>query len=243
MLGLALSLNVLGVNAVIGACLQTLGNILGSPNTFNYENMSRRQSEYGVNLHNVQPLPSTPEGDGWSQPQQQPQQQLLEQLQYLLQQILQLIQVQQTPQQQIGLQQPSQSTHMPSLDYGIKTSNLLDDNTGKLAENKRLAQSSKPIEKRNLVATGTNVRPGAKKTEVAYDIIEGNEVVEAIVDMRGIRKHKDIITSVYNGNQLIISSPAKTYNVEIMLPSRVVSEPVEKIYKNGILTLKFEKLK
>jgi HSP20 family molecular chaperone IbpA len=249
MLSLALSLNVLGVKGTIGACLQTLDDILGSSNTFNNENMSGRQLGYQVDRHDTQLLPSTPDGDGWSQPQPQPQpqQQLLGQLQDLLQQILQLVQVQQPLQQpQIGLQQPSQSTQqplqMPSLDYGINTSNLLDDNTGKLAENKRLAQSPKPIKKRNVVVTGTNARPGAKKTEVAYDIIEGNGVVEAIVDMRGIRKQKNIITSVYNGNQLIISNPAKTYNMEITLPTRVVSEPVDKIYKNGILTLKFEKL-
>jgi HSP20 family molecular chaperone IbpA len=123
---------------------------------------------------------------------------------------------------------------------------VLDDNTdskNKLTDNQKLAQSSNPIRKPSLVIPGTRVRPKPRKTkEITFDITEGNEFIEAIVDMRGIRKQKDIIINVYNDNQLIISNPAKTYNVEIMLPSKVLSEPVNKIYKNGILTLKFEKL-
>jgi HSP20 family molecular chaperone IbpA len=123
---------------------------------------------------------------------------------------------------------------------------VLDDNTdskNKLTDNQKLAQSSNPIRKPNLVIPGTKVHPKPRKTkEITFDITEGNEFIETIVDMRGIRKQKDIIINVYNDNQLIISDPAKTYNVEIMLPSKVVSEPVNKIYKNGILTLKFEKL-
>jgi HSP20 family molecular chaperone IbpA len=123
---------------------------------------------------------------------------------------------------------------------------VLDDNTdskNKLTDNQKLAQSSNPIRKPSLVIPGTKVHPKPRKTkEITFDITEGNEFIETIVDMRGIRKQKDIIINVYNYNQLIISDPAKTYNVEIMLPSKVVSEPVNKIYKNGILTLKFEKL-
>jgi HSP20 family molecular chaperone IbpA len=123
---------------------------------------------------------------------------------------------------------------------------VLDDNTdskNKLTDNQKLAQSSNPIRKPSLVIPGTKVHPKPRKTkEITFDITEGNEFIETIVDMRGIRKQKDIIINVYNDNQLIISDPAKTYNVEIMLPSKVVSEPVNKIYKNGILTLKFEKL-
>jgi HSP20 family molecular chaperone IbpA len=123
---------------------------------------------------------------------------------------------------------------------------VLDDNTdskNKLTDNQKLAQSSNPRRKPSLVIPGTKVHPKPRKTkEITFDITEGNEFIETIVDMRGIRKQKDIIINVYNYNQLIISDPAKTYNVEIMLPSKVVSEPVNKIYKNGILTLKFEKL-
>jgi HSP20 family molecular chaperone IbpA len=123
---------------------------------------------------------------------------------------------------------------------------VLDDNTdskNKLTDNQKLAQSSNPIRKPSLVIPGTKVHPKPRKTkEITFDITEGNEFIETIVDMRGIRKQKDIIINVYNYNQLIISDPAKTYNVEIMLPSKVVSEPVNKVYKNGILTLKFEKL-
>jgi HSP20 family molecular chaperone IbpA len=239
------SLNVLGINVggIIGACLQTLDNVLAPQNTFNNKNMITRQSEYQVSLHNVQQQPSTME-DQYSG-LQQPQQQLLEQLQPLLQQILQLTQIQQILQQL--LQQPSQLTQIqPSFNYGINTTSVLDDNTdskNKLTDNQKLAQSSNPIRKPSLVIPGTKVHPKPRKTkEITFDITEGNEFIETIVDMRGIRKQKDIIINVYNYNQLIISDPAKTYNVEIMLPSKVVSEPVNKIYKNGILTLKFEKL-
>jgi HSP20 family molecular chaperone IbpA len=248
------SLNVLGINVggIIGACLQTLDNVLAPQNTFNNKNMITRQSEYQVSLHNVQQQPSTME-DQHSR-LQQPQQQLLQQLQPLLQQLLQLTQLQQLLQQlqpllqqqsQLIQQQPLQQLLQPSFNYGINTTSVLDDNTdskNKLTDN-QFAQSSNPIKKPSLVIQGTNARPKPRKTkEVTFDITEGNEFIEAIVDMRGIRKQKDIIINVYNDNQLIISDPAKTYNVEIMLPSKVVSEPVNKIYKNGILTLKFEKL-
>jgi HSP20 family molecular chaperone IbpA len=239
------SLNVLGINVggIIGACLHTLDNVLATQNTFNNKNMITRQSEYQASLYNVQQQPSTME-DQYSG-LQQPQQQLLEQLQPLLQQILQLTQIQQILQQL--LQQPSQLTQIqPSFNYGINTTSVLDDNTdskNKLTDNQKLAQSSNLIRKPSLVMPGTKVHPKPRKTkEITFDITEGNEFIEAIVDMRGIRKQKDIIINVYNYNQLIISDPAKTYNVEIMLPSKVVSEPVNKIYKNGILTLKFEKL-
>jgi HSP20 family molecular chaperone IbpA len=239
------SLNVLGINVggIIGACLHTLDNVLATQNTFNNKNMITRQSEYQASLYNVQQQPSTME-DQYSG-LQQPQQQLLEQLQPLLQQILQLTQIQQILQQL--LQQPSQLTQIqPSFNYGINTTSVLDDNTdskNKLTDNQKLAQSSNPIRKPSLVIPGTKVHPKPRKTkEITFDITEGNEFIETIVDMRGIRKQKDIIINVYNYNQLIISDPAKTYNVEIMLPSKVVSEPVNKIYKNGILTLKFEKL-
>jgi HSP20 family molecular chaperone IbpA len=239
------SLNVLGINVggIIGACLQTLDNVLAPQNTFNNKNMITRQSEYQASLYNVQQQPSTME-DQYSG-LQQPQQQLLEQLQPLLQQILQLTQIQQILQQL--LQQPSQLTQIqPSFNYGINTTSVLDDNTdskNKLTDNQKLAQSSNPRRKPSLVIPGTKVHPKPRKTkEITFDITEGNEFIETIVDMRGIRKQKDIIINVYNYNQLIISDPAKTYNVEIMLPSKVVSEPVNKIYKNGILTLKFEKL-
>ena len=245
------SLNVLGINVggIIGACLQTLDNVLAPQNTFNNKNMITRQSEYQVSLHNVQQQPSTIEDQysGLQQPQQ-PQQQMLDQLQPLLQQILQLTQIQQILQQlEPLLQQPSQLTQIqPSFNYGINTTSVLDDNTdskNKLTDNQKLAQSSNPIRKPSLVIPGTKVHPKPRKTkEITFDITEGNEFIETIVDMRGIRKQKDIIINVYNYNQLIISDPAKTYNVEIMLPSKVVSEPVNKIYKNGILTLKFEKL-
>ena len=245
------SLNVLGINVggIIGACLQTLDNVLAPQNTFNNKNMITRQSEYQVSLHNVQQQPSTME-DQYSglQQTQQPQQQLLDQLQPLLQQILQLTQIQQILQQlEPLLQQPLQLTQIqPSFNYGINTTSVLDDNTdskNKLTDNQKLAQSSNPIRKPSLVIPGTKVHPKRRKTkEITFDITEGNEFIETIVDMRGIRKQKDIIINVYNDNQLIISDPAKTYNVEIMLPSKVVSEPVNKIYKNGILTLKFEKL-
>jgi HSP20 family molecular chaperone IbpA len=239
------SLNVLGINVggIIGACLHTLDNVLATQNTFNNKNMITRQSEYQASLYNVQQQPSTME-DQYSG-LQQPQQQLLEQLQPLLQQILQLTQIQQILQQL--LQQPSQLTQIqPSFNYGINTTSVLDDNTdskNKLTDNQKLAQSSNPRRKPSLVIPGTKVHPKPRKTkEITFDITEGNEFIETIVDMRGIRKQKDIIINVYNDNQLIISDPAKTYNVEIMLPSKVVSEPVNKIYKNGILTLKFEKL-
>ena len=245
------SLNVLGINVggIIGACLQTLDNVLAPQNTFNNKNMITRQSEYQVSLHNVQQQPSTIEDQysGLQQPQQ-PQQQMLDQLQPLLQQILQLTQIQQILQQlEPLLQQPSQLTQIqPSFNYGINTTSVLDDNTdskNKLTDNQKLAQSSNPIRKPSLVIPGTNARPKSRKTkEITFDITEENEFIETIVDMRGIRKQKDIIINVYNDNQLIISDPARTYNVEIMLPSKVVSEPVNKIYKNGILTLKFEKL-
>jgi hypothetical protein len=246
------SLNVLGINVggIIGACLQILDNVLAPQNTFNNKNMITKQSEYQVSLHNVQQQPSTMEDQysGLQQPQQ-PQQQLLDQLQPLLQQILQLTQIQQILQQlEPLLQQPLQSTQIqPSFNYGINTTSVLDDNTdskNKLTDNQKLVHSSKP----SLVIPGTKVRPKPRKTkEITFDITEGNEFIEAIVDMRGIRKQKDrkqkdIIINVYNDNQLIISDPAKTYNVEIMLPYKVVSEPVNKIYKNGVLTLKFEKL-
>jgi HSP20 family molecular chaperone IbpA len=213
--------------------------------------MITRQSEYQVSLHNVQQQPSTME-DQYSglQPQQpqQPQQQLLDQLQPLLQQILQLTQIQQILQQlEPLLQQPSQLTQIqPSFNYGISTTSVLDDNTdskNNLTDNQKLVQSSNPKRKPSLVVPRTNVRYKPRKTkEITFDTTEGNEFIEAIVDMRGIKKQKDIIINVYNDNQLIISDPAKTYNVEIMLPSKVVSEPVNKRYKNGILTLKFEKL-
>src|SRR5215204_2434770 len=222
------SLNVLGINVggIIGACLHTLDNVLATQNTFNNKNMITRQSEYQASLYNVQQQPSTME-DQYSG-LQQPQQQLLEQIQPLLQQPSQLTQIQ------------------PSFNYGINTTSVLDDNTdskNKLTDNQKLAQSSNPIRKPSLVIPGTKARPKPRKTkEATFDIIEGNEFIETIVDMRGIRKQKDIIINVYNYNQLIISDPAKTYNVEIMLPSKVVSEPVNKVYKNGILTLKFEKL-
>ena len=238
------SLNVLGINVggIIGACLQILDNVLAPQNTFNNKNMITKQSEYQVSLHNVQQQPSTME-DQYSG-LQQPQQQLLDQLQPLLQQILQLTQIQQILQQlEPLLQQPLQSTQIqPSFNYGINTTSVLDDNTdskNKLTDNQKLAYSSKP----SLVIPGTKVRPKPRKTkEITFDITEGRKFIEAIVDMRGIRKQKDIIINVYNDNQLIISDPAKTYNVEIMLPYKVVSEPVNKIYKNGVLTLKFEKL-
>jgi HSP20 family molecular chaperone IbpA len=242
------SLNVLGINVggIIGGRLQTIDNILASQNTFKNKNMIKRQSEYQVNLHNVQQQPSTIEDQHSGL--QHPQQQSLEQLQPLLQQILQLTQTQQILQQlEPLLQPPSQLTQIqPSFNYGINTTTVLDDNTdskNKLTDNQKLAQSSNPIKKPSLVIEGTNARPKPRKTkEITFDITEGNEFIEAIVDMRGIKKQKDIITRVYNDNQLIISDPVKTYNVEITLPSKVVSEPVNKTYKNGILTLKFEKL-
>ena len=251
------SLNVLGINVggIIGSCLQTLDNILISQNTFNNENMIERQSNSQVSLHNVQQQPSTIEDQHSGL--QQPQQQLLQHIQPLLQQLLQLKQIQQLLeqiqpllQQQLQLiqQQPLQQLlqDVPSLNYGINATSVLDDNTdneNKLTDNQKLAQSSNPIKKPSLVVRGTNARPKPRKTkEITFDITEGNEFIEAIVDMRGIRKQKDIVIRVYNDNQLIISDPVKTYNAEIMLPSKVVSEPVNKIYKNGILTLKFEKL-
>lgn len=225
------SLNMLGINVggIIGACLQTIDRVLAPQNTFN----------------NVQQQPTTME-DQYSG-LQQPQQQSLEQLQPLLQQILQLTQIQQILQQlQPLLQQPSQLTQIqPSFNYGINTTSVLDDNTdskNKLTDNQKLAQSSNPIRKPSLVIPRTNIRPKSRKTkEVTFDITEENEFIETIVDMRGIGKKKDIAIRVYNDDQLVISDAVKTY-IEIMLPSKVVSEPVDKIYKNGILTLKFEKL-
>lgn len=225
------SLNMLGINVggIIGACLQTIDRVLAPQNTFN----------------NVQQQPTTME-DQYSG-LQQPQQQSLEQLQPLLQQILQLTQIQQILQQlQPLLQQPSQLTQIqPSFNYGINTTSVLDDNTdskNKLTDNQKLAQSSNPIRKPSLVIPRTNIRPKSRKTkEITFDITEGNEFIETIVDMRGIGKKKDIAIRVYNDDQLVISDAVKTY-IEIMLPSKVVSEPVDKIYKNGILTLKFEKL-
>jgi HSP20 family molecular chaperone IbpA len=239
---------VLGINigGLIGACLRTLDNVLVLQNTFNNENIIRRQSEYQVSLSDVQQQPSTI-GDQHSG-LQQPQQQSLEQLQPLVQQILQLTQIQQILQQlEPLLQQPSQLTQIqPSINYGISTTSVLDDNTdtkNNLTDNQKLVQSLNPKRKPSLVVPRANVRHKPRKTkEITFDTTEGNEFIEAIVDMRGIKKQKDIIINVYNDNQLIISDLAKTYNVEIMLPSKVVSEPVSKRYKNGILTLKFEKL-
>src|SRR5215211_4496427 len=167
------SLNVLGINVggIIGACLHTLDNVLATQNTFNNKNMITRQSEYQASLYNVQQQPSTME-DQYSG-LQQPQQQLLEQLQPLLQQIL---------------QQPSQLTQIqPSFNYGINTTSVLDDNTdskNKLTDNQKLAQSSNPRRKPSLVIPGTKVHPKPRKTkEITFDITEGNEFIETIVDM------------------------------------------------------------
>jgi hypothetical protein len=216
-----LSLNVgINIGGLIG--LQTLDNVLASQNASNNENTIRRQPQYQVSLPDVQQQPITI-GHQYSG-LQQPQQQSLEQLQPLLQKTLQLtMQIQQILQQLDPLlQQSSQLTQtQPSFNFDNTTS-LLDDSTnskGKLIDKSR------------------------KTKETIFDITEENDFIEATVDMRSITKQKNIITDVYNDDQLIISDPAKTYNnVEIMLPSKIVSEPVNKIYKNGILTLKFEKL-
>jgi HSP20 family molecular chaperone IbpA len=216
-----LSLNVgINIGGLIG--LQTLDNVLASQNASNNENTIRRQPQYQVSLPDVQQQPITI-GHQYSG-LQQPQQQSLEQLQPLLQKTLQLtIQIQQILQQLDPLlQQSSQLTQtQPSFTFDNTTS-LLDDSTnskGKLIDKSR------------------------KTKETIFDITEENDFIEVTVDMRSFTKQKHIITDVYNDDQLILSDPAKTYKVEIMLPSKIVSEPVNKIYKNGILTLKFEKLR
>jgi hypothetical protein len=135
---------------------------------------------------------------------------------------------------------------MPCSNYGISTTSLLGNDTdseNKLTDSQKLSQSPNLINKPSLITRGTNVRLKPKEpNEAMSDVIEGNEFIETIVDMRGIGKQKDIILRVYNDDQLIISDSLNTYNIEIILPSKVVSEPVDMIYKSGILTLKFEKL-
>jgi HSP20 family molecular chaperone IbpA len=252
---MVLSLNVLGINVggLIETCLQILDNVLVIQNASNNKNVVRRQSEYHVSLLDVQQQPiTTGDRHSWLQ-QQQSKQQSLEQLQPLVQNILQLTQIQQILQHLVPLlQQSSQLTQLtetqPSFNFGINTTSLLDDNTNiknKLTDNQKVIRSPDSIRKPTVVIPGSNaLRKSSKTKEIIFDISEGNDITEVVIDMRGIKKQrqKDIIIDMYNDSQLIVSDPAKSYNVEIMLPSKVVSEPLRKVYKNGILTLKFKKL-
>jgi HSP20 family molecular chaperone IbpA len=250
---MGLSLNVFGINigGLIDTCLPILDKALTLQNISNNENIIRRQSEYQVSLPHVQQQQPITTGDQHRRlQQQQPQQQSLEQLLPLIQKILQLTQIQQILQQlEPLLQQSSQLTQtQPSFNFGVNTTSLLEDNTNsknKLTNNYKVTKSPDSIRKPTLVIPHSNARSKSRKTdEIVFDIAEENDFIEATVDMRGIKKQKqkDIIIDVYNDYQLIISDPAKTYKVEMKLPSKVVSEPVNKVYKNGILTLRFEKL-
>jgi HSP20 family molecular chaperone IbpA len=242
------SLNLLGINigGLIETCVQTLDNVLISQKTSNNENTVRRRSEYQVSLPNVQQLPISIENQDCGL--QQPQQQSLDQLQPLVQKTLQLTQIHQILWQLEPLLQRllQLKQTQPSFNIGVNTARSLDDDTNsknKLTDNQKVTGSPDSIKKPTLVIPSSNARHKPRKTkEIIFDITEENDFIEATVDMRDIKKLKDIIINVYNDYQLIISDPAKTNNVEIMLPTRVVPEPINKIYKNGILTLKFEKL-
>jgi HSP20 family molecular chaperone IbpA len=264
------SLNVLGIDVggLIGSCIQTIDNIIALQ-TYNNENITRSQPEYQVNPDNVQQQHSNMEdqhsmlqwpGQQLLEPLQLTQmQQILQLIEPLIQQTLQLTQMQQILQlieplvqqtlqlSQMHLQPLQQSLqHMPSLTYSISTTNLLDDSAdsnNKLTKNQIPTQSLNPIRKPSLIIKGKDTHSKLRKTkEVMSEVTEGNEYLEITIDMRGIRKLKDILARVYDDNQLVISNRLRTHKIELVLPSKVISEPVDKTYKNGILTLKFKKL-
>jgi HSP20 family molecular chaperone IbpA len=251
---MGLSLNILGINVggLVDTCLQIVDNIVAPQSTYNNENTIKRQSGYQVSLPVVQPQLITTGGQYSQLQQQQPQQQSLEELPALIAKILQLVQIPQIL-QQLGplLQQSSQLTQtQPSFSFGVNTTSLLDDNTNsknRLTDTRKVTQSPDSIRKPTLVIPPSNARPKSSITKgIMFDITEENDFIQATVDMRGVERQKskqeDIVVYVYNDYQLIISDSANTYNVEITLPSKVVPVPANKIYKNGILTLKFAKL-
>ncbi len=97
------------------------------------------------------------------------------------------------------------------------------------------------------------VREGSQKTQPApyakregvrqpvTEVIEGNEYLEIIAEMPGVEE-KNIEIKVQD-EKISISTigSERAYQVEVPLPSKVLDEPVESSYHNGVLKIRLKK--
>jgi HSP20 family protein len=73
------------------------------------------------------------------------------------------------------------------------------------------------------------------------EVIEGESNVEVIAEMPGVEE-KDIDLKVQE-DRIAISTPGpkRIYRAEVVLPARVLGEPLEKSYHNGVFKLRLKK--
>lgn len=77
--------------------------------------------------------------------------------------------------------------------------------------------------------------------EPLVEATEGKETVEVIVDLPGVEE-KDIALKIEQDNLIISASRSnRKYRAEMKLPAKVLEEPSEKRYVNGVLRVKFKK--
>ncbi len=129
-------------------------------------------------------------------------------------------------------------------DYDIRVRSLMgDQNEVRIAGGKFLEGLDKQIRERRY---GAQVKPAPYKgpqgvLEPFTEVIEDTGHLDILSELPGVEE-KDIVLEIQLDKIGITASGAgRTYKTEVKLPAKVLEEPVEKSYLNGILKIRLKK--
>jgi len=94
-----------------------------------------------------------------------------------------------------------------------------------------------------------NVRPGllgkpkaSSKREPLIDVIEGDEVVQVVVELPGVQKEDIDLQVSPDALGISVDSERYKYEKKLSLPAEVDRESVKASYKNGVLEVTLDKV-